>query len=298
MTTISSSPIPRVTQLSSEQFIADYQKPAKPVVITDLSADWPAKQKWSFDYLAEVAGDAQVPVYSSNPAKNKEHQHAAAANMTLKDYLTLLENGEKDLRMFFYNILQGAPSLLKDFSYPQLGLKFVKRLPVLFVGGRGAKVQMHYDIDLADLVLCHFGGKKRVLLIPPELTQYMYKVPFSFSSLFDVDFGKPDFGKYPALAKLQGYSTELQHGDALFIPSGYWHYITYEDMGFSMTLRAFPRQFKQRLTLFKNIFVTRTIEGLMRRFRGQQWNDRNERLAVELTHANLAREQHKKHEQA
>ena len=286
---INSSPIPRLDQISQTQFKNDFLSAGKPVVLSKLTKDWDATKKWNFDYLAKIAGDNIVPVYSSNPARDTEHQHAAAANIKLGKYLQMLKDGEKDLRMFFYNILNEAPALLHDFSYPDIGMKFVKRLPVLFVGGKGAKVQMHYDIDLANLLLCHFGGKKKVLLIPPEQTPLMYKVPYSFSSLFDVDFSKPDFEKFPALAKLNGYTTELNHGDALFIPSGYWHYIVYEDMGFSMTLRSFPQTFQQRMTMMKNIFITRTIEGLMRRFQGQKWNDRNERLAVEITHDHLMR---------
>jgi len=251
---------------------------------------WPARDKWNIDYLKRVAGDEIVPLYSSRPAMGKQHQHAAETTMPLSDYLSLLESGENDLRMFFYNILENVPALLDDFSYPDLGMKFFKRLPVLFVGGKGAKVQMHYDIDLANLILCHFGGRKRVLLIPPEQTKYMYKVPFSFSALHSVDFKQPDFNKHPALAKLRGYIAEINHGDALYIPSGYWHYVIYDDIGFSMTLRSMPTAFSARLTLLKNIFITRTIEGVMRKLIGQKWNDRNERLAIERSNNNFTRE--------
>lgn len=279
--------VERRDSLAKSAFIEDYKDAAKPLIFSSLMADWPATRKWDIEYLKTIAGDEVVPVYSSKPAKDKEHQHAAAQTIKLRDYLELLQKGENDLRMFFYNILQGVPALLDDFSYPDLGMKFFKRLPVLFVGGKGAKVQMHYDIDLADLVLCHFGGPKKVLLIPPEQTPFMYKVPFSFSALYDVDFSQPDFTKYPALEKLNGYVAELEHGDALFIPSGYWHYIVYEDIGFSMTLRSMPTAFKRRAQLLKNIIYTRSIEGLMRKVFGQKWNDRNERLAVEKTHAKL-----------
>jgi hypothetical protein len=258
------------------------------VVFNDLTESWPAKHKWSLDYLSNNYGDLEVPVYSSKPAKDNEHQHAPAKTLRLSEYFSLLKSGENDLRMFFYNILKNAPTLMNDFTYPDIGLTFFKRLPVLFAGGKGSTVQMHYDIDYAHLLLCHFGGKKKVLLIPPEQTPYMYKVPYSFSSLFTVDFSKPDFNKYPALKKLNGYSAELHHGDCLYIPPGYWHFIIYEDAGFSMTLRALPTTLKQRFSLLKNIFITRTIDGLMRKIVGQPWNDKNERQAVESTHKNLS----------
>ncbi|RBP53715.1 cupin-like domain-containing protein [Arenicella xantha] len=275
--------VERLPLLSTEEFTATYKDSNTPVIITELTKCWPAVTKWSVDYLKQVAGEQIVPVYSSKPAQGKQHQHAAEKQLPLREYLSMLEAGENDLRMFFYNILENVPQLLNDFSYPDLGLSFFKRLPVLFVGGRGAKVQMHYDIDLANLILCHFGGPKRVLLIPPEQTQYMYKVPFSFSALHSVNFDQPDFAKHPALKQLNGYVAELQHGDALYIPSGYWHFIEYQDIGFSMTLRSMPTSLRGRATLLKNIFVTRTIEGLMRKLVGQKWNDRNERLALERT---------------
>ena len=285
---ISTKCVTALSNESSETFVSDYLRTETPVIFTQLTESWPARDKWSFDYLSEHHGDLEVPVYSSQPAKDNQHQHAAEKKLKLSEYFSLLNAGENDLRMFFYNILKNAPSLIKDFKYPDIGLKFFKRLPVLFVGGKGAKVQMHYDIDYAHLLLCHFGGKKKVLLIPPEQTPFMYKVPYSFSSLFAVDFSKPDFSKYPALKNLKGYTAELNHGDSLYIPPGYWHYVIYEDAGFSMTLRAFPKSLHHRLSLMKNIFITRTIDGIMRKFIGQPWNDRNERLAIKLTNKNIS----------
>ncbi len=285
---ISTTTVNKLSSQQHERFLNDYLKKETPVIFSELSESWPAKHKWSFDYLSEHHGDLDVPVYSSQPATGKQHQHAAEKTLKLSEYFSLLQAGENDLRMFFYNILKNAPALIKDFKYPDIGLKFFKRLPVLFVGGKGAKVQMHYDIDYAHLLLCHFGGKKKVLLIPPEQTQYMYKVPYSFSSLFAVDFSKPDFNKYPALQKLDGYTAEQNHGDCLYIPPGYWHYVIYEDAGFSMTLRAFPKSLHHRLSLMKNIFITRTIDGIMRKIVGQPWNDRNERLAIKLTNKNIS----------
>lgn len=279
--------VKRVDYLDKESFLRDYKSVAKPVVIEKLTEEWPAREKWNVEYLKEVAGDRIVPLYDSKPSKDKKHQHAAAIKMELKKYFTLLEQGENDLRLFFYNLLSGVPELTKDFSYPDIGLHWFKKLPVLFAGGKNAKVQMHFDIDLSDIFLCHFGGKKRVLLFAPEQTKYMYRVPFSFSSLFDIDFDNPDYEKYPALQHLQGEVAELNHGDVLYIPPGYWHYIVYEEIGFSMSLRAFPRTPKNFIKMLNNLFVVRVIEGLMRKIVGQAWNDRNERLAIENTEKRL-----------
>jgi hypothetical protein len=273
----------RVENISKEDFVRQYKKPARPVVIEKLTEAWPAREKWTVEYLKQVAGDNIVPLYDSKPSRDSKHQHAPEASMPFREYLDLLQKGENDLRMFFYNILAEAPELTRDFEFPDLGLPLFRKLPVLFMGGRGAKVQMHFDIDHADILLCHFGGKKRVLLFPPEQTPYLYKVPFSFSSLFDVDYANPDYEKYPALKYASGEIAELNHGDILYIPPGYWHFIVYEDIGFSMSLRAFPRSPGNLYRMLRNLVAIRTVEGLMRKFVGQRWNDRNERLAVEYT---------------
>jgi hypothetical protein len=280
-------PTPRIGSISKQDFIRNYKDKNVPVVLEQLTRDWPAREKWNLGYLGKVAGENRVPLYASRPARDRGHQHAPTATMKLQDYLDLLRDGENNLRMFFYNILSQAPELTRDFSYPDIGLKLFRKLPVLFMGGKGAKVQMHFDIDLADILLCHFGGRKRVYLFPPEQTKYLYRVPYSFSSLYHVDFENPNFEKYPALRYLEGTVSELTHGDVLYIPSGYWHYIVYEDTGFSMSLRAFPRKPEDIVRLVYNILVTRNIDGLMRKLVGQPWNDRNESRAVEITHKRL-----------
>jgi len=277
-------PVERIETVQKADFIAQYKKQKKPVVITQLTKDWVARKKWDIEYIKEVAGDHTVPLYDSKPSTDKKHQHAPAAQMKLKSYLELLAQGENNLRMFFYNILAEVPQLTKDFSYPDIGLALFKKLPVLFVGGKGAKVQMHFDIDMADILLCHFGGKKRIMLFSPEQTKYIYRVPFSFSSLHKIDYENPDYETYPALKNLHGEIAELNHGDVIYIPSGYWHYIIYDDISFSMALRAFPREPKTVLKLIYNLLVIRNIDGLMRKVIGQSWNKRNEKLCLEKTH--------------
>ena len=112
--------VSRRNEITEHEFIQAYKDKNIPVVLSNLMSAWPAKKKWNIDYLKKTTGDQVVPVYSSKPACNKQHQHAASRHIKLSAYLTMLEEGENDLRMFFYNILNGAPSLLSDFAYPNL----------------------------------------------------------------------------------------------------------------------------------------------------------------------------------
>ena len=283
------APVERVEAIDKADFLSSFKKPGRPVVMEQLTADWPARSKWSVDYLKRTVGDHIVPLYDSDRAYGKKHQHAASAEMRLDEYMDLLLAGEKNLRMFFYDLMAHAPELTGDFRWPDIGLKLFKKLPVLFVGGAGAKVQMHIDIDLADILLSHFGGKKRVLMFPPEQTPFMYRVPFSFSSLADIDYDNPDFERFPALKNLSGQVAELHHGDVLYIPSGWWHYIVYEELGFSMAMRAFPMKPAPAAKMLNNLLVVRNTDALMRKLRGDNWILRNEKLAVSRTHERLGR---------
>jgi hypothetical protein len=79
-------------------------------------------------------------------------------------------------------------------------------------------------------------GRKRVILVPPVYDALMYKVPFTSFSLIEPD--KPDYEKFPALRYVEGYDFILQPGDALFMPSRYWHFNTYLEGGMAVSYRA------------------------------------------------------------
>ena len=284
---ISLRPVARTQTISTQDFLKEYKEKEMPLVMEELTKEWPAKEMWSMEYFESLVGEQEVKLYDSEPSRDTKLQHAAQTTMPIKKYFEMLRNGEKDLRMFFFDILREAPVLREDFTFPEIGLKLFKKLPVMFVGGKGAKVQMHFDIDYADILLCHFGGKKKVMLFPPEMSKYMYHVPYSFSALFDVKFDAPDYVKYPALKHLKGVEAELNHGDVLYVPPGWWHYITYEEIGYSMAIRAFPRKPKNLYRMLKNLLYIRSVDGLMRMIKGQSWNDANEVAAVTQTHENL-----------
>lgn len=269
--------------ITKEDFLEKYKKNETPVILKDLTKNWNAYTLWSLDYFESIAGERKVKLYDSKPSKDKKLQHAAEKIIPMREYFKLLRSGEKDLRMFFYNILQEIPELSKDFTFPDIGLKFFKKLPVMFLAGKGAKVQMHFDIDYADILLCHFGAKKNVILFAPEQTPFLYHVPFSFSALSEIDIENPNFDKYPALKKLKGKKVVLEHGDCLYIPPGWWHYVSYDDISYSLALRAFPRKLRNILSMLKNLLITRTVDGLMRKLYGQKWNDKNEASALRKT---------------
>src|ERR1700756_538951 len=94
--------------------------------------------------------------------------------------------------------------------------------------------------------------KKRVVLIAPEYTDLLYCLPLNTYSLIDID--KPDYKKYPGLLLVKGYDFILEPGDSLFMPSGYWHYMTYLESGFSISYRKIATKFYTKLQGFTYLF--------------------------------------------
>lgn len=285
MNAIQTKPIERVRDISKEDFLTHYFKPQKPVLIEGLTKNWRAFEQWNLDYIRQKAADQIVPLYNNESTKGKQNSAEPVTEMRMADYIDLIKSKPTDLRIFFYDMKTKLPELLEDFEFPDLGLKFFKRLPVLFFGGEGSRVLPHYDMDLADLVHFHFHGNKRVMLFPPDQTKYMYRVPFSVHNLESIDLDNPDFERFPALTKLNGITAKLKHGDALYMPSGYWHFINYLDGGFSMTLRALPQHPIRFANMLYNVLFMRHFENLMRKTRGQKWIDYKEKKAYNQTNS-------------
>ena len=272
--------IDRVENISKNDFIKNYFKPQKPVVIENAIADWPAFTKWSLNYMKEVAGHKTVPLYDDRPVSYKDGFNEPHANMKMSNYIDLLKKEPTKYRIFLWNILKEVPELQDDFKYPDFGLKLMKGLPMLFFGGRDSYTFMHYDIDLANIFHFHFEGQKQCILFPQTQNKYLYKIPHSLITREDIDFANPDFDQWPALQNANGFVTTLTHGNVLYMPEGYWHYMRYLTPGFSMSLRAIARNPKNLSLAFYNVFILRHFDNLMRKIKGQEWIDYKNNQAI------------------
>ncbi len=275
--------IPRVKSITKEDFLRDYFRPQKPLVIENAVDDWPAVEKWNLDYIKEVAGAKTVPLYDDRPVHHKDGFNEPHAKMKMADYVDLLKLQPTKYRVFLWNIFREVPLLQNDFSIPDFGVTIKKKLPMLFFGGRDSYTFMHYDIDMSNIFHFHFEGKKECILFAPSETKYLYKVPHSLITHESIDFSNPDLDQWPVLKKATGFRTHLKHGEMLFMPEGYWHYMKYLTEGFSMSLRSWPKRPMNFAKGLYNIGVMRSYDILMRKLKGQQWIDWKNRTAIERT---------------
>lgn len=275
--------ITRVHTITKKEFLRDYVKPQKPVVIEHLIDDWKAYDKWNLAYIKDIAGDKEVPLYDDRPVKHDEGFNQAHATMSMRAYVDLLKKEPTNYRIFLYNLMKEVPSLKEDFKFPKIGLRLLKQIPMLFFGGEGSKVFMHHDIDWANILHFHFEGKKQCVLFPPSETPHLYKVPYSLITREDINFDDPDYDKFPNLKKAKGFICHLNHGETLYMPEGYWHYMKYETPGFSMSLRALPRKMSNLRKALYNVFYMRHYDNFMRRRKGQAWIDEKNERAMSVS---------------
>jgi hypothetical protein len=257
-------------------FENNYLNPQLPVILRGLWKKYPAYNKWTLDYFREVMGDIEVNLFSSKLANPSETLSVPHAKMKFSDYLDLIEGEPTDLRMFLFPIFKHKPELLNDFGYPDITSRYLK-IPFMFFGPKYAITRMHQDIDMSNVFLTQFAGRRRVVLFAPDQSPLLYKLPFNVHSTVDIDHA--DYETYPALKYAKGYSTILEKGDTLFMPSGYWHHIEYLEGGFGLSVRTLGNNPFTILRGGYNVMLQRPMDDAMRKMRGEKWFEYKKELA-------------------
>jgi hypothetical protein len=101
-------------------------------------------------------------------------------------------------------------------------------LASIWIGNRTI-ASCHYDAP--NNLACCAVGKRRFTLFPPEQIFNLYPGPLEPTpggqAISLVDFANPDFERYPRFREAldAGLTAELEPGDAIFIPSMWWHHV-------------------------------------------------------------------------
>ena len=272
------SPIDVVDHIDPSAFHQQYYGPKRPLIIRRLATQWPAYTKWNWDYFKQLVGQKKVGLYNNVKSDAYTPINTADDYKTFGEYIDMITNGPAAWRIFLFNIFDHAPQLIDDFTWPDHLMKqFVKKYPMLFVGGEGSITHMHFDIDVSHILHTQFCGRKRVLLFPFEEQHKLYRKPFEvlsmvdFSYYHDAEKSKVDYEKFPALKDARGYEVILEHGDTLFMPAGFWHHMEYIESGFAMSLRAMQPSLGGKLRGVWNLFGMRTIDTVLKKTAPKPW---------------------------
>lgn len=227
---------------------AEALEPDRPVLLKGLVRDWPAVQAARdsdasvIDYLRGFYIDATVNAARLDPA----HRGRVFYNEDLSGF------NFEPLRVPFGKVLDELQGFFGEAEPPtlyvgsttvdtclpgfrqenDLELGGCKPLVSIWMGNR-SRVAAHFD--LPDNIACCVAGRRRFTLFPPGEIENLYPGPIHFTpagqTISMVDFHAPDLQRFPRFeqAMERAQVADLGPGDALVIPSLWWHHVETED---------------------------------------------------------------------
>jgi len=214
--------------LPYEAFLNEYVVRNRPVIISDAVPQWNALRTWTPDFFRSRFGSKTVEVtygvsmrfadlidavLASTPENPGPYLHKVIIHQHMPELLPdlLPENPYAFPRRYC------SPLMPKRFRRPDGYLK-------LLIGGPGGKFPlMHYDADNAHAMITEIYGDKEFIIFSPADTPHVY--PFLNSShtsqIENID--NPDLERFPLLTSATEYRGTIHPGEAIFVPSGWWH---------------------------------------------------------------------------
>lgn len=142
---------------------------------------------------------------------------------------TLLRYLEEDTPPAIYVGSTSIDTWLPGFrAENDLGLGGYDPLASIWIGNR-TRIAAHQDVP--DNIACVVAGRRRVTLFPPEQLENLYIGPLDRTpagqAVSMVDFANPDLQRFPRFAEALRHArvVELEPGDAILIPSMWWHHM-------------------------------------------------------------------------
>ncbi len=230
-------PLPTLTNVDRERFEREIVPAGRPVVLKALVADWPLVT--ASDLPAVLRGfstDRPVNAFAGSAAMGGRFFYSDdlkgfnfdRVQMPLSALLDRLAAGGDD---YLYAGAIPAPSHLPGLAeaHPMPLLDEGKeRLTSMWLGNRTITAA-HWD--LAQNLACVVAGRRRFTLFPPEQVRNLYVGPLDNTlagqPISLVDFDAPDLDAHPGFAEAMDHATaaELEPGDAIYIPSLWWHHV-------------------------------------------------------------------------
>lgn len=265
---------------------------SEPHVIRGLVSDWPMVQ--NAQRSREDLGQYLLNCYSGAPLITSSGSPAIKGRIGYDDDFTGFncQRGHMQLEEFLAGIescaAQEEPSTLYigssllDHWFPGVAAENVlepsatKPLASLWLGNR-VVVSAHFDFP--DNLACCVAGRRRFTLFPPEQLENLYVGPWDMTPAGQpislVDLRNPDLERFPRFVHAMAAAREviLEPGDALFIPSMWWHHVEgLDDLNVLLNYwwRSTPAYMGTPMNVLKHAFLT--IKSLPAEQR-QAWRD-------------------------
>ena len=239
-----SQPIAEFSGLAPEAIRRDVLSRYRPAILRGLVTDWPAVRHARestaaiASYLAGLDSGRDVDAVLTPPQANGRIFYNADLSgfNFLRNQLPLTQVIEQALR---YGAFESAPAVavqssLIDECLP--GFAAANRLSLLDDSVRpriwlGTAITTPAHFDESDNIACVVAGRRRFTLFPPEQVTNLYVGPLDHTPTATpislVDFAAPDAMRHPRFAQALEHAEvgELEPGDAIFIPTLWWHHV-------------------------------------------------------------------------
>ncbi len=239
-------PIPTEHGITRKRFEQEIVPAGRPVVLRGLVRDWDVAQaagkgvQMLFKHLSRRANKQPVQAWFGAPViagqfgysddlSGFNHERRLVPVAELLNYL--LANADDASAYSAYAggipVAKHLPDLLSQL--PMSLLEEGREMLVSLWLGNRTRTAAHWDVpqNLACVVL----GHRRFTLLPPDQVANLYVGPLDFTlagqPISLVDFANPDFDRHPKFRKAMASAmvAELEPGDALYIPSLWWHHV-------------------------------------------------------------------------
>jgi hypothetical protein len=230
--------------VAAARFLEDIAGTCRPAVLRGFVAHWPAVQaarrspEALCDYVLGFASSRQVDAVLLPPAERGRlfYQPGLTRFNFVRNQVTVAQVVEQLAR---YSQFDAPPSVaiqsaLIDDCLPGFGAHNV--VPGLPGGVRprlwlGNNIITPAHFDESSNLACVVAGARRFTLFPPEQVDNLYLGPLDFAPtptpISMVNFLDPDYAAHPRFraAQASALTADLEPGDALFIPTRWWHHV-------------------------------------------------------------------------
>jgi lysine-specific demethylase 8 len=213
-------PIDVMEPFDHDRFVQEYKSQDKPVVIKGGALTWSAVAKWSPAYFAEHFGDKRVIPSVNLPDTEVPYQYIDVdfrQEMTVAEFVERMNSGE---RCYIDQVLTGFfDGINEDFRFEDFQAPDIKAL--IFWLGSNTRSGLHYDY--VDNFFAQICGSKLAIIAAPEEVRNLHVFPDSHTKS-QVSPEHPDLAAHPRLGLATLQQANLETGDVLYLPRGWWHY--------------------------------------------------------------------------
>jgi len=216
----------RRKNLSQDEFINEYVKNSRPVVLSDAAKDWKAMKKftpaWFKENYSHINKDINGVTYNMGDFIDMMLTSTAANPAPYPYNFDVKKVFPEFMEDFLPEIIYGKIDRINHKLMPKQLLQGTTVYEI-FLGGAGSSFPyLHYDALFMHTQITQIYGSKDFVMYPPDQTPYMY--PFKANPKFSqVNFHQPDYEKFPLFREASPIEFTLFEGETLLFPSGWWH---------------------------------------------------------------------------